>query len=148
MIRLYTRFYKLVRTDGKWDLKAQWDTRSISISKQIQYHNKKMDYDDPGNLHFGFVGCVLFSKTVLVAGAGIYQIKTDYNSLKAIKKRVRKLARAKKKKNIVLKRLKSFGDDPKDSKFIRQGFNKGVKYKRRVIDKWMKKDVISFVPQL
>lgn len=28
---------------------------------------------------------------------------------------------------IVLKRLKSFGDDPKDSKFIRQVFNKGVK---------------------
>ena len=144
MIRVYRRFYKLVKTGGKWDLKYQWNTRLTSLTKQIVYHGEKIDYDDPGNIHFGFVGCVLFRQKTLIAGAGIYQMKTDYHNIKAIRERINEFVKKKNKKALVLRRLHSFGDDPRDTKRIKQGYEKGMIYKRAVIDKWMKKGINTF----
>ena len=66
-------FIGKVRTGGDWDLKSQsdWD---LSKDKEYVYNGTAIRSDEPGNIHFGYVGSVIFDAEMLQAGAGIYQI--------------------------------------------------------------------------
>ena len=66
------------RKKGEWDLKAHspWK-RYIDNEYILYFKNKKITPDSPGNIHFGYVGSLLFSQEILVMGAGFYQIYTD-----------------------------------------------------------------------
>lgn len=94
-------FYKKVKTKGDWDLK---NNKSWGLKKGYRYkYNKKyFRHDDIGNIHFGFVGSVLFPTRVLQAGAGAYQIYSGTSSYKFVF---------------------SYFDDPEDTKMIKYGSN-------------------------
>lgn len=94
-------FYKKVKTKGDWDLK---NNKSWGLKKGYRYkYNKKyFRHDDIGNIHFGFVGSVLFPTGVLQAGAGAYQIYSGTSSYKFVF---------------------SYFDDPEDTKMIKYGSN-------------------------
>ena len=66
-------FIGKVRTGGDWDLKSQsdWD---LSKDKEYVYNGTAIRSDESGNIHFGYVGSVIFDAEMLQAGAGIYQI--------------------------------------------------------------------------
>ena len=59
-----------VETNGVWDLK----NTQFYKGKQFIFHNKIYSAEDLGNIHFGYVGSLLFPKGILHLGAGIYQI--------------------------------------------------------------------------
>ncbi len=71
--------------------------------------------DDIGNIHFGYVGSVLFRKTTLCAGAGMYQIYSGTSDWKYIS---------------------SYFDDPRDSKAIKLGVEMWKKYYKKRVFKW------------
>ena len=71
---LISFFISKVRTGGDWDLKNQ-SSWNLKRDYTYIYHGKELRYDDVGNIHFGFVGRLLFPKEILLAGAGLYQIK-------------------------------------------------------------------------
>ena len=102
-------FAKEVKGGGEWDLKTQW---SILIGQKTnvykyKYKNKLLRADDPGNIHFGFVGSVLFSQMALCIGAGAYQVKSFHSHWNY---------------------YKSYFDDPRDTEMI--------KYSCKVYEKW------------
>lgn len=78
-VGLLYKFYKLVKTGGKWDLKNQ---KSWKLSKKnhFKFHGRIIDSQDVGNIHFGFVGSVVFKAVTLCTGAGIYQIFSGTSS--------------------------------------------------------------------
>ena len=96
---LLYKFYKLVKTGGKWDLKNQ---KSWKLSKKnhFKFHGRIIDSQDVGNIHFGFVGSVVFKAVTLCTGAGIYQIFSGTSSWSY---------------------WYSFFDDPRDTRYILLG---------------------------
>lgn len=80
-LALLYKFYTLVKTNGKWDLKNQsaWKLKSEDY---YTFMGIKLTAADIGNIHFGFVGSVLFSWKTLCAGAGLYQIYSGTSSWK------------------------------------------------------------------
>ncbi len=80
-IALLTVFYKFVKTNGPWDFKNQkeWKLKSRDYYKFL---GKKVSVADLGNIHFGFVGSVIFKWRTLCIGAGIYQIYSGTSSWK------------------------------------------------------------------
>lgn len=96
-------FYRQAKSYGAWDLKRQ---NSWKFNKKYDYiykYGSKTYYlrsDDPGNIHFGYVGAVFFPSSVLRAGAGIYQIKSGTSKFKY---------------------WFTFFDDPRDSSMIALG---------------------------
>ena len=68
------KFYKLVKTNGKWDFKNQSSWKLKNKKDYYTFFGYKVSVADIGNIHFGFVGSVLFSWRTLCTGAGIYQI--------------------------------------------------------------------------
>lgn len=57
-------FIGKVRTGGDWDLKSQsdWD---LSKDKECVYNGTAIRSDEPGNIHFGYVGSVIFDAEML-----------------------------------------------------------------------------------
>ena len=98
-VGLLYKFYKLVKTGGKWDLKNQ---KSWKLSKKnhFKFHGRIVDSQDVGNIHFGFVGSVVFKAVTLCTGAGIYQIFSGTSSWSY---------------------WYSFFDDPRDTRYILLG---------------------------
>ena len=98
-VGLLYKFYKLVKTGGKWDLKNQ---KSWKLSKKnhFKFHGRIIDSQDVGNIHFGFVGSVVFKAVTLCTGAGIYQIFSGTSSWSY---------------------WYSFFDDPRDTRYILLG---------------------------
>jgi RHS repeat-associated protein len=100
-------FLESVKTGGQWNLKSAWGLKnppknSYKYIYDSYGHRYILRFDDPGNIHFGYVGYVLFPKYFLCAGAGVYQIisgtsKWSYRF--------------------------SYFDDPRDTKMIKMGFN-------------------------
>ena len=98
-VGLLYKFYKLVKTGGKWDLKNQ---KSWKLSKKnhFKFHGRIIASQDVGNIHFGFVGSVVFKAITLCTGAGIYQIFSGTSSWSY---------------------WYSFFDDPRDTRYILLG---------------------------
>lgn len=94
-------FYNNVKDGGDLDLKLQDDWK-FDNDKWYKYYDFYLRYDDPGNINFGYVGAVLFSETVLCAGAGANQIK---------------------KYGFQFGDLSTFYDDPRDNRMIKYGYN-------------------------
>ena len=64
-------FVNKVKPGGDWDFKSQ-DDWALDSSKKYLYNGIELRYDDIGNIHYGYVGRVLFSESVLlIAGGGI-----------------------------------------------------------------------------
>lgn len=78
-IALLNKFCALVKTGGKWDLKSQkaWKLKS---GDWYVFMGVRLTAADIGNIHFGFVGSVIFSERTLYTGAGIYQIYSGTSS--------------------------------------------------------------------
>ena len=93
-------FVKKVRLGGKWDLKSRKSWYIAPTDKNHYYRGRRIRYDDPGNIHYGFVGSILFSKTVLEIGGGLYQIKQRSSGVKFVC---------------------TYVDDPSDNEMIRWG---------------------------
>ena len=96
-INILHKFYKLVKTGGKWDLKNKSAWKLKSKKDYYIFFKDKLTAEDVGNVHFGFVGSVLFSSVTLCTGAGIYQIISGRSDWKY---------------------WKSFFDDPRDTQCI------------------------------
>ncbi len=69
-------FINKVRTGGDWDLKNQGDWNLVKNQDYV-YNGITIRSDEPGNIHFGYVGSVIFDAETLQAGAGVYQILSD-----------------------------------------------------------------------
>ena len=94
-------FYEMVRTDGDWDLKSQKEW-NLNAGEVYMYNGKEVRFDAPGNIHYGYVGSVMFNEVILVLFAGGYQIKSGTsNPLYS----------------------GSFYDDPYDTEMIKYGIN-------------------------
>lgn len=63
-------FYKKVTDGGDWDIKLQ-DEWKFQAGKTYIYDGKELRMDDPGNIHFGYVGAVVFSEEAVCFGAGM-----------------------------------------------------------------------------
>ena len=103
MVKILKYFVNKSKTNGDWDLKNVWPIISGKNKNNIFiYDGEELKNDDVGNIHFGFVGYLLFSLNVLKAGAGLYQIKSGTSKFEY-----------------------AFycGDDPRDAKRITEGYN-------------------------
>ena len=109
------------------DLKAKKKWKFKKKNKYY-YDNMELRHDDPGNIHFGYVGSVYFPIEYLCGGAGAYQIISDNFLSKdvSIKERINKL-------------IHGGGDDPRDQEMIRLGSDLYFKDIATVIVKKLKK---------
>ena len=96
-----TYFIKCVKTGGVWDLKSKPEWK-LKATDYFVFFGFKLRFDDPGNIHFGYVGSILFGEKFLRTGAGLYQILSGTSSWKYVK---------------------SYFDDPRDSAMISVGCN-------------------------
>lgn len=111
IIIILKKFYDLVKTGGPWDLKNKKEWK-LNKGDYFIFNNLKLRADDPGNIHFGYVGSVLFSKPTLRMGAGMYQIYSGTSRWKY---------------------FMSYFDDPRDSAFIRYGVSLWTIYYKRYV---------------
>lgn len=74
-------FVEQVKPGGDWDLKAQQDWGLVA-GKTYIYDGEEFAFDDIGNIHYGFVGAVLFSEDVLLMAGGVVQIYCGTSSWK------------------------------------------------------------------
>ena len=73
-------FIMKVNTGGDWDLKSQKDWL-LSPSITYIYDGKELAYDDIGNIHYGFIGMVLFPEELLLIAGGLVQIASRTSSI-------------------------------------------------------------------
>ena len=66
-------FYEKVKDGGDWDIKLT-DEWTFEEGTVYLYQGKEIRWDDPGNIHFGYVGAVVFSEEAICLGAGLNQI--------------------------------------------------------------------------
>lgn len=112
------------KNGGDWDLKKKWNLESKDNKKKIyKYDDMSLRFDDPGNIHFGFVGYLFFPLKVLQAGAGLYQITSKKSSFKY---------------------AFSFFDDPQDTKMIKYGYNLAKSSKVSTITNYLNKKLKSY----
>ena len=99
MVNAFKYFYNNSKNGGSWDLKRlpSW---KLSKGDWFVFRGKRLRNDDPGNIHFGYVGSVMFPVHILRAGAGVYQIYSGTSRWKY---------------------WWSFFDDPRDSAMISYG---------------------------
>jgi hypothetical protein len=95
-------FYNIVNDGTIFDIKLQQEW-AFESGKIYMYDGIVLRYDDPGNLNFGYMGKVLFSKKILCAGAGYNQM-TKYG--------------------FAFGDVFSFFDDPRDNWMIKYGYSK------------------------
>lgn len=67
--------YQNVKPGGAWDFKSQeeWD---LNNNASYLFNGTILRYDDIGNIHYGFVGRVIFSEEILLLAGGVVQIRT------------------------------------------------------------------------
>ena len=94
-----SKFYSLVKTNGKWDFKNQKQWK-LKTGDYYIFFGKRISVEDVGNIHFGYVASVLFSWRTMCSGAGLYQIYSGTSSWKY---------------------WYSFFDDPRDTAYISVG---------------------------
>lgn len=74
-------FVNNVRPGGLWDFKSQ-DSWGLVSEQTYRYENMLLEFDDIGNIHYGYVGRVLFCEDVLLTAGGMVQIisgTSDFN---------------------------------------------------------------------
>ena len=70
-------FAERVKTGGAWDLKQYLGTNNTYYILEV---NSNMTGETIGNFHYGYVGRSVFSSTVLLSAAGMYQIISGTSS--------------------------------------------------------------------
>ena len=68
-------FVDKVKPGGDWDFKAQ-EEWTLNSSTTYSYNGLTLRYDDIGNIHYGYVGRVLFEESTLLRAGGMVQIYT------------------------------------------------------------------------
>ncbi len=68
-------FVNKVRPNGDWDFKSQ-DGWSLNPNTKYIYNGEELRFDDIGNIHYGYVGRVLFDTDTLLQAGGAVQILT------------------------------------------------------------------------
>ena len=68
------QFCNLVKTGGTWDLKSQSEWKNLRKGEYYTLFGTRVSAEDIGNIHFGYVGSVVFSLKTLFTGSGLYQI--------------------------------------------------------------------------
>ena len=63
-------YYVKVTDAGDWDIKRTEDW-SFEPGKTYVYQGVEMRMDDPGNIHFGYLGAILFPEEFVCFGAGL-----------------------------------------------------------------------------
>ncbi len=74
-------FVNNVRPGGLWDFKSQ-DSWGLVSEQTYRYENMLLEFDDIGNIHYGYVGRALFCEDVLLTAGGMVQIisgTSDFN---------------------------------------------------------------------
>ena len=64
-------FASKVRSGGEWDFKSSWN---LDRGQVYLFNGVEITYQDPGNIHYGYVGSALHTLTDLRIFAGEYQI--------------------------------------------------------------------------
>ena len=72
-------FVNKVKPGGDWDFKAQ-DDWSLASDIIYVYNGEHLRYDDIGNIHYGYVGRVIFNTDMLLLAGGCVQIYTKTSS--------------------------------------------------------------------
>ncbi len=90
-----------------WDYKSFYPSHDTKVNVLIDGKTYILDAEDVGNIHYGYVGSVIFSPFVLKSAAGFAQQVN--NRLK--------------EKNIQWNLMDSYFDDPKDQKAIARGID-------------------------
>lgn len=94
-------FYHAMVTDGgDWDIKLT-DEWKFEPGKTYVYQGRVMRMDDPGNIHFGYIGAVLFPEEFVCFGAGMNNLL---------------------KFGFTQGDLASYYDDPQDQEMMRWGY--------------------------
>ncbi len=94
-------FVENVKPGGKWDFKSQAEW-SLNPDVIYIYNGNELRYDDIGNIHYGYVGHVLFSEQALLQAGGLVQVYAGTSKLSY---------------------YNSWFDDPRDSKMISYGYH-------------------------
>jgi hypothetical protein len=63
-------YYIKVTDAGDWDIKRT-DEWKFEKGKTYVYQGVEMRMDDPGNIHFGYLGAILFHEEFVCFGAGL-----------------------------------------------------------------------------
>ena len=92
-------YYHKVKDGGDWDIKRtnEW---KFEEGKTYIYQGRVLRMDDPGNIHFGYVGAVVFVEEAVCIGAGLNNIS---------------------KFGFTTGNFKSYYDDPQDQEMMRWG---------------------------
>ena len=93
-------YYVKVKDGGDWDIKLQ-DEWKFEKGKTYVYQGRVMRWDDPGNIHFGYVGAILFHEEVVCFGAGMNNMT---------------------KFGFSAGDFESYYDDPRDQEMMRWGY--------------------------
>ena len=93
-------YYVKVTDGGEWDIKVT-DEWAFEKGKTYVYEGQVLRMDDPGNIHFGYLGAILFPEEFVCFGAGMN------NFLKF---------------GTVDGNLASYYDDPQDQEMMRWGY--------------------------
>ena len=101
LINAFKFFYNKVKTRGEWDLKNRPEWK-LNKGDCFIFNGKTLRSDDPGNIHFGYVGAVMFPEKILRVGAGVYQIYSGTSRFNY---------------------FWTFFDDPRDSSMISYGYD-------------------------
>ena len=99
--RIYAAYYYYhkVKDGGDWDIKLtnEW---KFEEGKTYVYQGKVLRHDDPGNIHFGYTGAVIFEEELVCAGAGANNVS---------------------KFGFTAGNFRSYYDDPQDQEMMRWG---------------------------
>ena len=66
-------YYEKVKDGGDWDIKQQEEWHFEQGTTYV-YQGQVLRMDDPGNIHFGYVGAVIFPEEFVCFGAGMNNV--------------------------------------------------------------------------
>lgn len=72
-IKTVVYFIDKVKPGGEWDFKSQ-DEWALDSNTTYVYNGTELRYDDIGNIHYGYVGRVIFNSKILLVAGGVVQI--------------------------------------------------------------------------
>ena len=93
-------YYHKVKDGDDWDIKLQ-DEWKFEEGTTYIYQGRVMRMDDPGNIHFGYLGAIILPEEIVCLGAGLNNIS---------------------KFGFTAGDFKSYYDDPQDQEMMRWGY--------------------------